>query len=198
MRLLIPVILFLSLLLSEDYEDVIYLKNGSIIHGTIIEIKPNEYYKIKSDRNIFIFKLEEIELIKKEFLDKESNNKGKKLRRFKRSKTKEENLIRNQSGIYYDFIHYDKAPRLKIPLSDLIVYPELALEAEIEGKIFVKAFINTKGIVTATEIVKGLPNTSLNEAALNAIKKSRWHPARKRNKKVGVWITIPVDFSLTK
>ena len=95
------------------------------------------------------------------------------------------------------FIPYDQPPRPKIPLSDLIVYPELAREAGIEGKIFVRAFINTKGFVTATKIVKGLPNTGLDEAAIAAIKKSRWYPARQRDKKVGIWLTIPIDFSLT-
>ena len=50
---------------------------------------------------------------------------------------------------------------------------------------------------TATKIVKGLPNTGLDEAALKAIKRSRWYPARQRDKKVGIWLTIPVDFSLT-
>tara|TARA_B100001750_G_C15275330_1_gene479685 strand:+ start:173 stop:790 length:618 start_codon:yes stop_codon:yes gene_type:complete len=95
------------------------------------------------------------------------------------------------------FIPYDQPPRPKIPLADLIVYPELAREAGIEGKIFVRAFINTRGMVTATKIVKGLPNTGLDEAAMRAIKKSRWYPARQRDKKVGIWLTIPVDFSLT-
>ena len=103
----------------------------------------------------------------------------------------------DESGPDDKFIPYDQAPRPKIPLGDLIIYPELAREAGIEGKIFVRAFINTKGVVTGTKIVKGLPNTGLDEAALNAIKKSRWYPARQRDKKVGVWITIPIDFSLT-
>ena len=53
---------------SEKYEDVIYLKDGSVIYGTIIEIKPNEYYKIKSGRNIFVFQLNEIDIIKKELI----------------------------------------------------------------------------------------------------------------------------------
>ena len=103
----------------------------------------------------------------------------------------------SEGGPEDKFIPYDQAPRPKIPLGDLIIYPELAREAGIEGKVFVRAFINTKGIVTATKIVKGLPNTGLDEAALNAIKKSRWYPARQRDKKVGIWLTIPVDFSLT-
>ena len=103
----------------------------------------------------------------------------------------------NDGGPEDKFIPYDQPPRPKIPLSELIIYPELAREAGIEGKIFVRAFINTKGIVTATKIVKGLPNTGLDDAAVQAIKKSRWYPARQRDKKVGIWLTIPVDFSLT-
>ena len=33
--------------------------------------------------------------------------------------------------------------------ANLIVYPELAREAGIEGKVYIKAFINVKGIVTS-------------------------------------------------
>ena len=96
-----------------------------------------------------------------------------------------------------EFIPYDQAPRPRTPLSDILVYPELAKEAGIEGKVYVKAFINVKGIVKSARIVTGVPNTGLDEAALKAVKKSRWYPARQRDKKVGVWITIPIDFSLT-
>ena len=96
-----------------------------------------------------------------------------------------------------EFIPYDQAPRPKTPLGEIVVYPELAREAGIEGKIYIKAFVNTKGRVTSAKVLKGIPNTGLNEAALKAVKKSLWFPARQRDKKVGVWITIPIDFSLT-
>ena len=43
---------------------------------------------------------------------------------------------------------------------------------------------------------KGVPNTGLDEAALSAVKKSKWKPARQREKKVGVWQTVPVRFEL--
>ena len=43
-----------------------------------------------------------------------------------------------------EFIPYDQAPVPRIPLSDLVIYPELAKEAGIEGKVYVKAFINIK------------------------------------------------------
>ena len=40
---------------AQSYEDVVYLKNGSIIHGTIIEQVLNQSIKIKTkDGNIFV------------------------------------------------------------------------------------------------------------------------------------------------
>lgn len=48
-------------------EDVVYLKNGSIIHGTIVEQVPNVSIKIKTaDGNLFVFRIEEVEKITKE------------------------------------------------------------------------------------------------------------------------------------
>lgn len=52
---------------DEKYEDVVYLKNGSIIHGTIIEQVTGESIKIKTnDGNTFVFKMDEIEKTTKE------------------------------------------------------------------------------------------------------------------------------------
>jgi hypothetical protein len=59
---------------AQQYEDIVYLKNGSIIHGVIVEHIPGESIKIKtSDGNLFVFKMDEIERMKKEeiFIKKE-------------------------------------------------------------------------------------------------------------------------------
>ena len=93
------------------------------------------------------------------------------------------------------FIPYDDPPQ---PLSSIRpVYPEIAQEAGIEGTVVVQVFVDKKGRVQDTLVLKGIPNTGLDEAAIKAVRKSRWHPARQRDKKVGVWITIPIDFSLS-
>ena len=93
------------------------------------------------------------------------------------------------------FIPYDKPPKPKIPIKPR--YPEIAQEAGIEGTVYIQFFINKKGIVTEAWVQKGIPNTGLNEAALEAVKKSKWKPAQQRDKKVGVWQTVPVKFELT-
>ena len=61
--------LLTSIVFATEYEDVIYLKNGSIIYGTIVELKVNDFCKIQSGKNLFIYKMNQIEKIKKEPLE---------------------------------------------------------------------------------------------------------------------------------
>lgn len=52
---------------NGNMEDVVYLKNGSIIHGTIIEQIPNESLKVKTkDGNVFVYKMTEVDKMTKE------------------------------------------------------------------------------------------------------------------------------------
>ena len=52
---------------SQIFEDVVYLKNGSIIRGQVIEQKMGEYIKIKIvGGSIFVYKTEEVDKIEKE------------------------------------------------------------------------------------------------------------------------------------
>jgi len=59
-------------------EDVVYLKNGSVIHGMIIEQKPNVSLKIKThDGNVFVFETKDIDRIVRESTNSSSSS-GKK------------------------------------------------------------------------------------------------------------------------
>jgi len=98
------------------------------------------------------------------------------------------------SGPKVKFIPYDDPPKPISPIRPM--YPEIAQEAGIEGVVVVQAFIDDKGRVKETIILKGIPNTGLDEAAMEAIRKTRFRPARQRERAVGVWISIPVNFKL--
>ena len=98
------------------------------------------------------------------------------------------------SGPKVVFIPYDDPPVAMAPIRP--IYPEIAQEAGIEGVIVVQAFIDEKGRVKETQILKGVPNTGLDEAAMDAIRKTRFKPAKQRERSVGVWISIPVNFRL--
>tara|TARA_B100001250_G_scaffold153831_1_gene132209 strand:+ start:2730 stop:4208 length:1479 start_codon:yes stop_codon:yes gene_type:complete len=99
----------------------------------------------------------------------------------------------NQSVIP-TFIPYDKAPVPLMPIRP--VYPDIAQMAGIEGQVIVQCFIDEKGMVKETIVLKGIPNTGLNESAVEAIRKTRFSPAKQRETEVGVWITIPINFTL--
>lgn len=97
------------------------------------------------------------------------------------------------------FIPYDEPPEPIGGFAEIqknIVYPEIAQEAGIEGTVVVQAYVNEYGVVTECTILKGMPNTGLEEAAIAAIKKTRFKPAKQRDRNVGVYISIPVIFKL--
>ena len=98
------------------------------------------------------------------------------------------------SGPKVVFIPYDDPPQALSPIRPS--YPEIAQEAGIEGVVVVQAFIDKKGRVKETLILKGVPNTGLDEAAMEAIRKTRFRPAKQREPAVGVLISIPVNFKL--
>ena len=98
------------------------------------------------------------------------------------------------SGPQFKFIPYDDPPRPITPIKPL--YPDIAQEAGIEGQVLVQCFIDEKGRVKETIVLKGIPNTGLNESAVDALRKTRFRPAKQRERPVAVWVTIPVNFKL--
>lgn len=67
---------------AQQHEDVVYLKNGSIIRGMIVEQIQGESIKIKTkDNNLFVFKMSEVQKITSEkvITKKEDNDSLKKI-----------------------------------------------------------------------------------------------------------------------
>ena len=52
---------------AQQWVEVVYLKNGGVIRGTVIEQIPNETIKIQTaDGSVFVYKIDEVEKISKE------------------------------------------------------------------------------------------------------------------------------------
>lgn len=57
----------LALLAQGETEDVVYLKNGGILRGEIVELHRDEYLKIKSaGRNVYVVRMDDVREIKSE------------------------------------------------------------------------------------------------------------------------------------
>ncbi len=74
-----------------------------------------------------------------------------------------------------------------------IVYPEIAAKLGIEGKVFVQAIVDENGNVASVNTVKGI-GSGCDEAAMNAVLKSKFIPGKQRGKPVKVQVTIPIVF----
>jgi protein TonB len=80
-------------------------------------------------------------------------------------------------------------------IQSLIEYPEIAKRAGVEGKVYVLAFVNESGIVTSAKILKGI-GAGCDEAAMDAVKKTKFKPGKQRGTPVKVQVSIPIVFKL--
>ncbi|MCK6541545.1 energy transducer TonB [bacterium] len=91
-----------------------------------------------------------------------------------------------------EFIPVEQAPIL---LAKVIPeYPEIARQAGIEGKVFLKALVNEEGVVVKVVYIQG--DDMFKEAAVNALSQARFKPAINGNRPVKVWISYPFIFRL--
>lgn len=76
-----------------------------------------------------------------------------------------------------------------------IVYPEIAKRAGVQGRVFVKAFVDESGTVQKAEVIKGI-GAGCDEAAISAVLRTKFKPGKQRGKPVRVQISIPIIFRL--
>ena len=65
--LVVAIIILSVTALIAQTKDIVYLKNGSVIKGTILEMVPDKTIKVQTaDGNIFVYNMSEVEKISKE------------------------------------------------------------------------------------------------------------------------------------
>ncbi|NWG28541.1 MAG: energy transducer TonB [Ignavibacteriaceae bacterium] len=80
-------------------------------------------------------------------------------------------------------------------IQEKIIYPEIAKRAGVEGKVYILAFVDESGTVTKAQVLKGI-GAGCDEAALDAVLKTKFKPGKQRGKPVKVQVSIPVIFKL--
>ncbi|WP_337866922.1 TonB family protein [Ignavibacterium sp.] len=96
------------------------------------------------------------------------------------------------------FVAVEEPPQPKGGLAAIqnkIVYPIAAKRLGIEGKVLIQAIIDENGNVAKAKVIKGI-GYGCDEAALDAVKGSKFTPGKQRGKNVRVQITIPIVFKL--
>jgi len=77
-------------------------------------------------------------------------------------------------------------------------YPRLARQAGITGTVWVKALINEEGKVLKAIVAKSSGTVSLDDAAVEAASKNLFKPGIQNGRPVKVWVTYPVEFTLSE
>jgi len=77
-----------------------------------------------------------------------------------------------------------------------LVYPEIAKENNIQGRVILQFTIDAGGNMTNVKVVRGV-DKSLDEEAVRVVKSSpKWTPGRQRDRAAKVTYTFPVIFQL--
>ncbi len=81
-------------------------------------------------------------------------------------------------------------------LSDNIVYPQIALESGLQGRVIVQFVVNKNGEIVNIQVVKGV-DPFLDKEAVRVINTMpKWIPGKQNGQAVNVKFTLPVNFKL--
>lgn len=77
-----------------------------------------------------------------------------------------------------------------------LVYPEIAKENGVQGRVMLQFTVGTDGSVTGVKVLRGV-DPSLDKEAVRVVSMSpKWEPGMQRDRKVKVTYTFPVIFQL--
>ena len=93
------------------------------------------------------------------------------------------------------WVQYDQAPTPKKQLKPK--YPNICRQAGIEGTVVLSFWVDETGAVdqSSIQILQSVP--CLDQVCIDAVKKSKWRPARQGRQKVGVPLSMPFNFKLS-
>lgn len=76
-----------------------------------------------------------------------------------------------------------------------IEYPDIAKKANIQGKVYLLVMVNEKGGVDDVKVIKGL-GAGCEEAAVKAVKESKYTPGKNGGTPVKVKLSLSITFKL--
>lgn len=76
------------------------------------------------------------------------------------------------------------------------VYPMLSRKRKEQGTVWLLLLVSKEGLVTELKLKKTSGFDRLDQAALQAVKKWKFQPARKQGQAIDYWYELPLKFSL--
>jgi periplasmic protein TonB len=95
-----------------------------------------------------------------------------------------------------EFVDVSQEPEPIQPIEKLIQYPEVAKRSGLEGSVTVEALIGKDGSVEKVNVIKS-DYDLFKDAAIDAMKRAKFTPARQNGTPLKVWVTRKINFKLT-
>ena len=92
-----------------------------------------------------------------------------------------------------NFVPYDEPPVVIGKISP--VYPEFAKRNKVQGTVVLEVEVLKDGSVRNIRVKRSVPG-GLDEAAIDAVRKTKFQPGRSSGQPVDVLLIIPVEFTL--
>jgi protein TonB len=105
----------------------------------------------------------------------------------------EQDILIEDDGPPADFVAVEKEPQIVKKVEPK--YPELAMRAGLEGKVWVKIWVDKEGKAKQVVVLKSDAEI-FNEPAVEAAKQFVFTPAYMNNGPVSVWVSVPFKFKL--
>lgn len=76
------------------------------------------------------------------------------------------------------------------------VYPAISRRLNEEGRVLLRVLVSAEGAALAVEIRKSSDYARLDQAALDAVRRWRFVPARQGGEHIESWVAVPIVFKL--
>ena len=108
------------------------------------------------------------------------------------------NMVYHRAEVNPSFVGGDKA--MMEYLRDNVVYPNAAMQDNLEGTVFVDFVVGTDGVVRGIEVTdatsSAVDQSFRNEAIRVVQSMPKWLPGRQNDKPVNVQFSIPITFQM--
>lgn len=83
-------------------------------------------------------------------------------------------------------------------IANSVIYPDIAREMDIQGRVFVEFVVDENGNVIKAKVLRSV-HPALDKEALRVINSlPKWTPGKQRGKPARVKFTLPINFMLSK
>lgn len=108
--------------------------------------------------------------------------------------------VMDEDSIYFIVDKMPKFPGGDTELSKFLIenliYPELAIQNDAEGRVICQFVVEKDGSIGKIEVLRKVDPLFEKEAVRVIRKMPKWTPGKQNGKNVSVWFTLPINFKL--